>query len=305
VKIARASLAEWVEQVAYWLQPVYEAMKDRLLTGKYLQADETPIRYLDPDLPGKSHKGFLWAYGRPGAEVIFEWRTSRGREGPELFLKNFSGLLQADGYGVYSSLAGERTDLKLLGCMAHARRKFHDALQEDRRAAWFVRQIGHLYAWEQRLRESGAGPALRQACRSCDAALVLRRMERALRLLQPKVLPKSGLGEAIGYALDQWVFLCRYVEYGQAEIDNNRIENAIRPTAIGKKNFLFIGHPEAGWRSAVLYSIIGSCRRIGIDSHAYLNDVLRRLPDMKITEIAQITPANWAKAKRQRQANPA
>lgn len=300
VKIARASLGEWVEQVAQWLKPIYEVMKSSLLKGSYLQADETPIRYLDPDLPGKSQTGYLWAYSRPKGEVIFEWQTSRGREGPAEFLKGYQGLLQADGYGVYRSLAKERKELVLLGCMAHARRKFHQALEEDKRAAWIIRQIGHLYSLEKRLRTDGAGPALREAYRRSQARPVLDRIERALRIIQPKVLPKSLMGTAIAYALEQWSFLCRYVEHGQAEIDNNLVENAIRPTAIGKKNFLFIGHPKAGWRSAVIYSVLGSCRRLGIDPHEYLNDVLRRLPDMKITQIATITPEAWARTHKSR-----
>ena len=299
VKIARSTLAEWIEHGAQWLKPIYEAIKKSLLAGNYLQADETPIRYLDPDLPGKSQTGYLWTYARPGAEVIFEWKTSRGREGPEVFLKSFSGRLQTDGYGVYASLAKIRPDIELLGCMAHCRRKFHEALEEDRRAAWVVRQIGHLYALEKRLRQNRAGPALRQADRSAQARAVLNRIERGLRLLEKKVLPKSLMGVAIHYALEQWPLLSRYAECGQAEIDNNLVENVIRPTAIGKKNFLFIGHPDAGWRSAVIYSVIGSCRRLGIDPHAYLQDVLRRLPEMKIDDIHQVTPREWAKARKQ------
>ena len=298
VKISRQSLAEWVEQTAWWLQPIYDAMRQSLLEGGYLQVDETPIRYLDPDLPGKSQLGYLWTYSRPKGEVIFDWQTNRGREGPQRMLKNYKGLLQTDGYGVYESLAAERDDWVMLGCMAHARRYFHQALQEDTRAAWCLRQIGHLYVLEQQLRQQRAGPRLREVERSVQARPILIRLETMLRKWQPHMLPKSLFGVAIGYALERWAELCRYVQYGRAEIDNNLVENAIRPTALGKKNFLFIGHPDAGWRSAVIYSVIGSCRRLGIDPHAYLQDVLRRLPDMKQNEVQQITPAAWAKAKK-------
>jgi transposase len=297
VKLPRQTLAEWVEQGAFWLRPVYEEMKRGLLSGSYLQADETPIRYLDPDLPGKARLGYLWTYSRPGAEVIFDWQTSRGREAAAL-LKEFHGLLQTDGYGVYESLASERNDLVLVGCWTHARRKFVDALEEDRRAAWVVRQLGHLYQIEQRLRDARAGPRLREAVRCAEARPVLVRIERMLHRWQPQVLPKSLFGVAISYTLERWEALCRYVADGRLEIDNNLIENAIRPTAVGKKNFLFIGHPEAGWRSAVIYSVLGSCRRAGIDPHEYLGDVLRRLPGMKMSEIPKITPAAWAKAKK-------
>jgi len=298
VRISRQSLAEWVEQAALWLQPIYHAIKKALLAGGYLQVDETPIRYLDPDLPGKSHLGYLWTYSRPKGEVIFDWHTSRGREGPEAMLKEFKGLVQTDGYIVYTSLAADRSDWQMLGCMAHARRYFHEAMKEDPRAAWCVRQIGHLYVLEGDLRQQRAGPRLRAARRVAQARPILMRMEKILRKWQPGVLPKSLFGVAINYALERWSELCRYVEHGQAEIDNNLVENAIRPTAVGKKNFLFIGHPTAGWRSAVIYSVLGSCRRLGIDPHEYLRDVLRRLPEMKHNQIEEITPAAWAKARK-------
>jgi transposase len=298
VKLPRQMLAEWVEHGAFWLRPIYDEMKRGLLAGGYLQADETPIRYLDPDLPGAARQGYLWTYSRPGGDVIFDWQTSRGRAVAEEFLKSFGGLLQTDGYCVYENLAAGRRGLVLVGCWTHARRKFVEALEEDRRAAWVVRQLGQLYQLESRLRSARAGPAGRAAARAADARPVLRRLEHMLRHWQPQVLPRSLLGEAIGYALERWEALCRYVLHGEVEIDNNLIENAIRPTAIGKKNFLFIGHPDAGWRSAVIYSVLGSCRRYGVDPHEYLRDVLRRLPAMKISEIAQVTPAAWARAKR-------
>jgi hypothetical protein len=301
VKLPRQMLAEWVAQGAFWLQPIYDAMKRGLLAGSYLQADETPIRYLDPDLPGAARQGYLWTFSRPGSDVIFEWNVSRARTVAAEFLKDFGGLLQTDGYSAYESLAASRNGLVLVGCWTHARRKFVDALEEDRRAAWVVRQLGQLYQLEARLRAARAGPAGRAAAREADARPVLRRLEHMLRHWQSRdggILPRSLFGEAIGYALDRWAALCRYVDHGEIEIDNNLIENAIRPTAIGKKNFLFIGHPDAGWRSAVIYSVLGSCRRHGIDPHEYLRDVLRRLPAMKISEIAQVTPAAWARAKR-------
>ena len=299
VKIARQSLAEWVAQAAFWLKPIYELMKKQLMARSYLQADETPIRYLDPDQPGKAHQGYLWAYGAPGADVIFDWQTSRGKEAPANILKDFKGYLQADGYGVYLSIAKDRPEeLKLVGCLAHVRRDFFNIREEDRRAGWFLRQIGQLYQIEKRLRETRAGPALRQAVRAAEAAPIINRIASALERLEANVLPKSGLGCAMTYTRGQWSHIRRYLDDGRLEIDNNLIENAIRPTALGKKNFLFIGHPDAGWYSAVIYSILGSCRRHGIDPHEYLRDVLQRLPAMQNTQLPEITPAAWAKAKK-------
>ena len=300
VELSRKTMGNWVEQVAQLLAPVYRAIRADLRLGSYLQADETPIRYLDPDVKGKSQQGYLWTYSRPGGDVLFEWRTSRSRAGPEQFLKEFRGKLQTDGYAAYESLARARKDLILVGCWAHARRGFHEALGESKLAAWFVRQIGLLYAVEKKLRRSrrgGAGPTLRQAVRVWQSRPVLERLHRAMKLVRARTLPQGLLGQAIDYALIRWESLTRYVEDGALEIDNNLIENAIRPSALGKKNWLFIGHPSAGERSAILYTLLGSCRRQEINPFDYLKDLFTRLPAAKITEIKAFTPAAWAKGK--------
>lgn len=297
VRLAVQTLSEWVERGAEWLRPIYDLIREELLAGDYLQVDETPIRYLDPDVPGKARQGYLWTYSRPGADVLFDWQTSRGKEAAR-WLKQFRGYLQVDGYGVYESVASEQEGIVLVGCWAHARRKFVDALGENRRAAWVVHQIGLLYEVEKRLRQARAGPRLREAVRRSESVPLLRRIEKALRRWRERLLPKSLFGEAMNYALVRWESLCVYVRDGRLAIDNNLVENAIRPTAVGKKNWLFIGHPEAGWRSAVLYTILGSCRRAGIDPWEYLQDVLKRLPSMKMSEVKSIVPTAWAKAKK-------
>jgi hypothetical protein len=195
-------------------------------------------------------------------------------------------------------LARERgEELLLIGCWAHARRGFHEALGESRAAAWMVGQIGKLYAVEKHLREQKAGPRLRAAMRAWQSWPILARLRRALEVVRRRVLPKSLLGQAIDYALGRWEALTRYVDDGRLEIDNNYCENAIRPTAVGK-NFLFIGHPDAGQRSAVLYSVLGSCRRHGINPAEYLHDVFECLPKAKTSEVKSLTPAAWAKARR-------
>jgi transposase len=298
VNLSRQTLCGWVDAAADWLMPIYREMKAGLVVGDYLQADETPIRYLDPDVKGKSQQGWLWTYSHPRGDVVFEWKISRSREGPAEFLKTFRGKLQTDGFSVYESLARARgEELILIGCWAHARRGFHEALEEDRRAAWFVGQIGQLYAVEKHLRERNAGPQLRAAVRAWQSRPVLARLRRALEIVRRRVLPKSLLGQALDYALARWEALTRYVDDGRLEIDNNLCENAIRPTAIGKKNFLFIGHPEAGQRSAVIYSVLGSCRRHGINPAEYLQNVFERLPKAKTSEVKSLAPAAWAKAR--------
>ncbi len=298
VELSRKTMGCWVEQAAELLKPVYRSIREDLLAGNYLQADETPIRYLDPDVKGKSQQGYLWAYSRPGGDVLFEWRLSRSREGPEKFLKSFRGKLQTDGYYAYESLAKERDgDLILVACWAHTRRGFHEALAESKLAAWFVRQIGLLYGVEKELRQKKAGPRLRAAVRAWQSRPVLQRLHRAMELVRRRTLPQGLLGRAIDYALKRWEALSRFVDDGILEIDTNLLENSIRPSALGKKNWLFIGHPEAGERSAVIYTLLGSCRRHGINPFDYLKDLFTRLPAAKITQIKEFTPAAWAKAK--------
>jgi hypothetical protein len=303
--LARQSLVDWTERVADWLKPIWQQMIVEAFSGGYLQADETPVEYLDRDIPGHTLKGYFWVYAQPGGNVIFDWNTSRGREGPIAFLKNFKGCLQTDGYGVYPSLVRERNEplvkagappeLIHFTCWAHVRRKFFESKDQDRRAGWFIKQIGLLYRLEKRLRLSKAGPSLREAARQSEAKMVLNRMEGALKRIGLKVLPKSLLGIAISYTLGMWPELIAYAANGKVEIDNNGIENAIRPTAIGKKNFLFIGHPDAGWRSAVIYSILGACHRYQIGAEQYLKDILTRLPDALQNQIPSMTPCQWAK----------
>jgi hypothetical protein len=302
VELSRRTLCGWVEAAADWLSPIYREMKAALQARDYLQVDESPICYLDPDVKGKSQQGWLWTYSHPRDDVVFDWKVSRSREGPREFLEPFRGKLQSDGYSVYESLARERHgQLTLIGCWAHVRRGFHEALGEGRLAAWIVRQIGLLYAVEKTLRESrrgGTGPQLRAALRAWQSRPVLVRLRRAMELVRRRVLPQSLLGQATDYALSRWEALVRYVDDGRLEIDNNLCENAIRPTALGKKNFLFIGHPDAGQRSAIIYSVLGSCRRHAINPAQNLQDVFERLPNAKTSELKSLTPAAWAHPRR-------
>jgi transposase len=245
-ELSRKTMGCWVEQAAELLKPVYRSIREDLLRGNYLQADETPIRYLDPDVKGKSRQGYLWVYSRPGGDVLFEWRVSRSREGPEEFLKNFRGKLQTDGYAAYESLAKERGDLTLIGCWAHARRGFHEALAETKLAGWFVYQIGLLYAVERGFREKKAGPALRQAIRASRSKPVLARLRQAMELIRRRTLPQGLLGQAIDYALKRWEALTRFVDDGVLEIDGNLIENAIRPKRTWEEKLVIRGPSRGG-----------------------------------------------------------
>lgn len=294
VNFPKSTLGDWVEQGAVWLQPLVREMKQQLLQGDYVQVDETPVRVQDPDVAGKCATGWLWVVGAPQSDVIFEFHPGRGKEFAQELLGDFKGYLQCDGYGVYGSLAKDNPKLIAVGCWSHARRKFVDALDEQPdQATPLVDEVRKLYAIERHARDECLTAPQRQQARQQISLPILTALQPRLQNVLDRVLPQSPLGKAARYCLAEWAALNRYLTDGRLEIDNNLTENAIRPSAVGKKNWLFIGHPEAGWRSAVLYSIVVSCRRRGIEPWDYLRDVLSRLPAMKQSEISSLLPANW------------
>jgi transposase len=301
VNLPRQSLARWVELAAQWLKPIYEQIRTGVMGGGYVQVDETPIDYLEPG-NGKTKSGYLWTCSRPGGDVFYRWETSRAAACLDnLIPVAFTGTVQCDGYAAYRAFANGRNGIELAGCWAHVRRKFHEALaQSPKTSGWVLRQIQHLYQVEARLREHKAGPPLREAVRASESKPIVERLQRALLRLKSsgKHLPKSLLGLALDYALGQWRTLDVYLREGRVEIDNNLVENAIRPTALGKKNWLFIGEAQAGERGAILYTVIESCRRRGLDPYAYLKDVLTQLPNMTNHQIPEVIPSAWAKAHR-------
>ena len=309
VSLPRQSMARWVGLAADWLRPIYEEIRKGVFEKGYVQVDETPIRYLDPGR-GKTGQGYLWTCLRPDGDVFYRWETSRAAECLKRIIPvNFSGKLQCDGYEGYPCFAKKHTGkLVLVGCWAHVRRAFFEAQAEAPKLVGFIlRQIQLLYAVEKELKQSKAGPKLREAKRAAHSVLVLQRLHRVLLVLKNRrgILPQSGFGKAIRYALGEWERVLVYAGDGRVEIDNNPCERAIRPTAIGKKNWLFFGEAEAGERSAIVYTIIESCRRRGIDPYAYLRDVLTRLPAMTNWQIRDITPEAWSESQRAVLANAA
>ena len=307
VQIPRQSMAQWMALAADWLRPIYETIRTGVLGGGYVQVDETPIEYLVPG-NGETKLGYLWTCSRPGGDAVFTWHTSRAAACLEgIIPPSFRGTLQTDGYAAYPAFVRRYNAnagceaITLAGCWAHARRGFIEARESaPRTVGWLLRHIGHLYQIERHLRDSRAGPRLRDAVRAAQSTAIVNRIRAALLRIRTRHLPQSAMGRAITYALDQWPALQRFLSDGRIEIDNNLVENAIRPTAIGKKNWLFIGAADAGQRGAVLYTIVESCRRRGIDPLAYLREVLTRLPKMNTGQIPEVTPEAWAKAHRQR-----
>jgi transposase len=296
VYLPRASMARWMGLAADWLRPIYENIRTGVMGGGYVQIDETPVRYLAPG-HGQSKLGYLWTALSPGGDAFYHWETSRGAAClRKVIPADFRGKVQCDAYAAYPSFAKDKEHIELVGCWAHARRTFYEAREHvPQRAKWILRQIGLLYAIEAELRRIGAGPRLRAAVRASQSTPIYQRIHRTLVRLKKSGdhLPRSSFGKALDYTLSNWNLLGAYLRDGRTEIDNNLVENAIRPTALGKKNWLFFGDAEAGERSAILYTIIESCRRRGIDPFAYLRDVLTRLPHATNWTVAKLTPENW------------
>jgi transposase len=302
LNLPRQTMTRWVELTADWLTPIYQHIRTGVLAGGYVQMDETPVDYLEPG-HGKTKQGYLWTGCRPAGDVFFWWNTSRAAAClDEIFPENFHGTVQCDGYGAYPSFAhGRKGAIILAACWAHTRRALYEARAESPKVGgWLLRQIQNLYRIESVLRDQNAGPALREAVRAHQSRPIVERIGRALVRFKSlrRFLPKSLMGDAIDYALGQWSGLQVYLGDGRIEVDNNRVENAIRPTAIGKKNWLFFGEADAGQRSAIVYTLIECCRRRGIDPYAYLRDILTRLPYMTNRQVPELTPEAWAKAHR-------
>ena len=299
VFIARQQMVQWTAQSVRLLSGISDCLKREMQGRRYVQVDETPVRYQDPNLQGRCGQGYLWTALVPGQCVVYEWHTSRAARCLDSLLgPGFAGKLQCDGYSAYPAFAKSKRAVELLGCWAHARRNFFEAQEQAPRVAgWFLNQIGLLYRWEEELRRNRAGPVLRQVHRSSHHRMVIERLDRALKKLQPRYLPQSLMGQAIGYARNQWPMLEGFLEHGEVEIDNNLVENAIRPTALGKKNWLFFGSEEAGQRSAVIYTLIENCRLHGVEPYTYLKDVLERLPHTTNREVAQLTPLKWQQTR--------
>ena len=301
VFIARQQMVLWVGQCGVLLEAIVVCLKNELQQSPYVQVDETPVRYLDPETPGRCAQGYLWTGLVPGKCVVYDWHASRAADCLESLLgKAFQGKLQCDGYSAYPAFAKDHPGVELFG-WAHARRGFFEAQEQAPPVAgWVLNQIGILYRWEEQLRQSRAGPAAREALRASHSRMVVERLKRALEKLAPRYLPKSPLGQAISYALNQWPALERFLAHGEVEIDNNLVENAIRPTAVGKKGWLFFGSEEAGTRNAVVFTLMQNCRMHGVNPYEYFN--LKTAVEATTPARAGAFRSRWGRTSEHRQA---
>jgi transposase len=305
VWIARSTMCGWVATSAEKLAPLVALILDDVLASFVIHADDTPVLCLEnPDGRSKS-RAALWAYVGEKGEVVYDFTPTRSRDGPNRILEKFAGCLQCDAYSGFNELFRSGRVLEV-GCWAHARRYFYEALASaPREAVLMLGKIQRLYRIEREAKERGLDADAVRRLREERARPILEELRVELERLAGEVLPKSLIGEAVGYARAQWAALNRYVEDGRLAIDNNSAERAMRRVAVGRKNWLFAGSLEGGRRAAVIYSLLETCKRIGADPFAYLRDVLERLPVTARANYATLTPRAWLAEQRAKAATAA
>ena len=293
--IGRATLDGWVMRVGELLAPVVGAMRRDLLSASYLQADETTVPVQMHDNRGADHQAYLWQYGKPGGETVFEFCLGRGRDGPRKFLGQWEGILQTDGYQAYDGIGGPK--LVHVGCWAHARRKFVDAVKlnpQDAAAVAMVTRMDALFLVDRHAREQQLSVEERLALRGEHAASWAEEIRQQCLALSKTALAKSALGQAAAYTLNMWTKLRRCFDYAEVELSNNLAENSMRPVALGRKNWLHVGSAQAGPKVAAIVSVVESCRRLDAPLKDYLMEVLPGMNRRKLAEVAQLTPARWS-----------
>jgi transposase len=296
VHIDATTVSNWIKEACNLIVPLYEAHKKEVLSTNYLNVDETPIKVLDKGKKGTTHQGYYWVYYNTlNKNVLFEYQQGRSGSFPREVLKDYQGYLQTDGYAGYDQF-DKIPGVVPLNCWAHARRKFFDAQDSDKeKASKVLIEIQSLYAVEAYCHDMAKSAEEVNAHRHEYASTVLHNLHITLQEQLATTLPSSPLGKALQYTLARWDKLNVYLQDGYLRIDNNLIENSIRPVALGRKNYLFAGSHEAAQRGAMLYSLFATCRLHNLDPQAWLTDVLRKINDTKINSIKELLPQNYIK----------
>jgi transposase len=296
VELSDRTMCGWMRQCAGLLDPLYQNLKDFVLASKVVGTDDTPVKVLDRNLP-QTRKGRIWPYvgDRDHPAVVYDYTPTRERAGPEKFLKDFRGHLQADAYAVYDSFFKDpKRGMIEVGCWAHARRHFHNALENDTpRMGGVLAMIAGLYEVEQAGRRNGwRGEELR-LLREREARPMLNRLHEYLLTIRQQVLPKSDAGQAVAYTLKNWTALTRYCSDGDLLIDNNGTERSLRSFAVGRNNWTFFGSDNGGRTAAVLRSFVTSCELAKVDPFAWFRDVLGRIAQHPVKRIEELLPHRW------------
>jgi len=294
VEFAESTLCDAVRQGVEWLVPVGQQLKTILLTTDYLQADETPIPVLVKDKRGKTHKGFFWVYSDPGRKLLlFDYQQGRGREGPLKMLGNFKGTLQVDGYEGYNAVL-TRPGMKHAACMAHVRRYFDKAKESDSaRADFALGCIGEWFALEKTAAQEKWTAEKRLELRKEKTLPAMETFHQWLKAEAGRTLPQSLIGKAVAYALNQWAWFKPFQDDGRIELSNNLIENSIRPVAIGRKNYMFMGSHEAAARAATVYSLVGTAKLYGKNVRDYFTSMLTDIPGLTTKQLEPYLPHLW------------
>jgi hypothetical protein len=296
VTIADSTINGWFSNTCKLLCPLYEKLKDIVSSKDYLMADETPIPVQDSHKWGATHTGYHWVYFSPVDKLVFfDYQPGRDRAGPKNFLEKFSGTLQTDGYNAYDQF-DDNEKIVQLACMAHARRYFEKALGNDNeRAQHMLSKIQELYQIERLSKVKGLSDEKRYELRQEKAVPILEEIKAWLDENLNKVLPKSAIGKAVLYMLKYWSRLKNYILDGKYEIDNNLVENSIRPVALGRKNYLFAGSHQAATHAAMMYSFFDSCKRNEINPFEWLKTTLEKLPEHKANKLEELLPHKYNK----------
>jgi transposase len=296
VELPRQTMCDWMRQCADLVSPLYELMKEQVLASKAIQTDDTPVPVLDPDLP-RTRTGRIWTYVGDDKHpyTVYDYTPNRSRDGPEEFLKEFRGYLQADAYSGYDHFYKEpERGIDEVACWAHARRRFYEAQSSDlMRSTVMLAYIRLLYDVEREAREPKLKGEARRALRQKKSKPILEDIRAYLEREQPQVLPKSPEGEAIAYTLSNWKALTRYCEDGDLEIDNNGAERSLRGVAVGRKNWMFYGSDHGGRTAAVLTSLIATSKRLSINPFAYLRNVFERISSHPHRRLVELLPDQW------------
>jgi len=297
IEIAEQTMCDWMAQSASLLQPLYERLKRHVLASKVVGTDDTPVKVLDRNRK-QARKGRIWPYvgDREHVSVIYDYTATRERAGPEEFLQNYRGYLQADAYAAYDAffLKPER-GLVEVGCWAHARRHVHQALDNDpSRMRTVLLMIAELYRVEKLARKQALGGEDLRLLREQGARPVLEKLHAYLREIQEQLLPKSEAGQAVNYILKNWSALTRYCDHPDLAIDNNHTERSLRGWAVGRNNWTFFGSDRGGKTAAVLKSFVASCELVKVDPFAWFQDVLSRIASHPMTRLDELLPHRWA-----------
>jgi transposase len=300
IDIALTTIDDAVLRAGELLIPVVHAMKRDLLSGGYIQADETYIGVQTPEKTGENHRAFFWQYSAPGKGAVFDFEMTRRKQVAEKLFRDYGGILQTDGYVAYEKDLGTK-DLVHACCWSHARRGFVDALKvqkkgkaSDARLERVVALIDGLFAIDREARDGNLSLDARQALRQERAPALLDELYALLRERDTAYLPKSVAGKAVHYTLKRWTELTQFLRHPVIELSTNWAENSMRPIAIGRRNWLHLGSKEAGPKIAAIFSVVESCRRLGVPIRRYLAEVLPGLADRSIHALAEFTPAAYA-----------